>query len=284
MTKYHALIFSLIISLFLLPSLLRAKPAPKPALLLAKVYTDNIDVSQYWVSEKYDGVRAYWDGKQLISRQGNTYHAPKWFTAGFPHRPLDGELWVARNHFEKLISTVRKKHPIDKEWRQVRYMVFELPNARGTFSERLSRLKELFLGLENPYIKLIKQYRVKNHSDLMSQLDSIIKKGAEGLMLHHAKALYKTGRHDDLLKVKRYQDAEARVIQHFKGKGKYLDLLGSLLVETADGKRFKIGSGFSDKERKHPPAIGTLITYKFFGKTINGIPRFASFLRVRELM
>jgi len=280
MIKSRFLIFSLILSLFLLPSLLLAKPD----LLLAKVYSDNIDVSQYWVSEKYDGVRAYWNGKQLISRQGHPYYAPKWFTADFPNVALDGELWIARNHFEKLISTVRKKSPIDDEWRQVRYMVFELPQGAGTFSTRLSRLKNLFLSLKSPYIKLIKQYRVKSHALLMKELDDIIKKGAEGLMLHRADALYHTGRRDDLLKVKRYQDAEARVIKHLQGKGKYHHVLGALLVETAEGKRFKIGSGFSDEERKHPPAIGTLITYKFFGKTVNGIPRFASFLRVRNVM
>ncbi|RTZ62555.1 MAG: DNA ligase [Aquificaceae bacterium] len=283
MIKSRFLVFSLILSLFLLPSLLLAKPS-KPDLLLAKVYRDNIDISQYWVSEKYDGVRAYWNGKQLISRQGHPYYAPKWFTADFPNVALDGELWIARNRFEKLISTVRKKSPIDDEWRQVRYMVFELPQGEGTFSTRLSRLKNLFLSLKSPYIKLIKQYRVKSHALLMKDLDDIIKKDAEGLMLHRADALYHTGRRDDLLKVKRYQDAEARVIKHLQGKGKYHDVLGALLVETAEGKRFKIGSGFSDEERKHPPAIGALVTYKFFGKTVNGIPRFASFLRVRNVM
>ena len=283
MIKSHFFIFNLILSLFLLPSLLIAKPS-KPELLLAKVYKNNIDVSQYWVSEKYDGVRAYWNGKQLISRQGTPYYAPDWFTAGFPSKSLDGELWIARNSFEKLLSAVRKKLPIDKEWRQVRYMVFELPQGKGTFSERLSHLKQLFITLKNPYIKLIKQYRVKNHTQLMNNLDEIIKQGAEGLMLHYDNALYHTGRSDDLLKVKRYQDAEARVIKHIQGKGKYHDILGALLVETPDGKRFKIGTGFSDEERKHPPAIDSLVTYKFFGKTINGIPRFASFLRVRKLM
>ena len=253
MTKYHSFIFSLIISLLLFPSLLMAKPS-KPELLLAKVYTNNIDVSQYWVSEKYDGVRAYWNGQQFISRQGNPYYAPDWFITNFPNTPLDGELWIAHNSFEKLLSTVRKKSPIDKEWQQVRYMVFELPQGDGTFSERLSHLKHLFITLKNPYIRLIKQYRVKSHALLMKDLDTIIKEGAEGLMLHHAGALYHTGRSNDLLKVKRYQDAEARVITHFQGKGKYHNVLGSLLVETSEGKRFKIGTGFSDNDRKHPPS------------------------------
>ncbi|HIO92569.1 MAG TPA: DNA ligase [Leucothrix mucor] len=282
--KNYSRLICALLCLFLLPSQLAAKPASAPDLLLAKVYSNSIDVSQYWVSEKYDGVRAYWNGKHFISRQGNRYYAPAWFTVGFPAHPLDGELWIARNSFAKLLSAVRKKSPIDHEWRQVRYMVFELPNAKGTFSERLSRLKQIFSTLKNPQIKLIKQYRLSNHAALMDELDDVIKAGAEGLMLHHAEAIYHTGRSDDLLKVKRYEDAEARVIQHFKGKGKYQGLLGSLLVETTNGKQFKIGTGFSDKERKNPPAIGASISYKFYGKTVNGIPRFASFLRVREVM
>ena len=59
-------------------------------------------------------------------------------------------------------------------------------------------------------------------------------------------------------------------------------MLGAILVEYKDGVRFKIGSGFTIQQRQNPPAIGTIITYKFYGKTKNNKPRFASFLRVRE--
>src|SRR5690606_1286923 len=72
-----------------------------PALLLANVYQNSADVADYWVSEKLDGVRAYWDGQQLISRQGNRFNAPPWFTANFPDTPLDGELWGGRGTFEQ---------------------------------------------------------------------------------------------------------------------------------------------------------------------------------------
>jgi DNA ligase-1 len=267
---------------FLTTSAALADATPRPDLLLANVYENDIDVRQYWVSEKYDGVRAWWDGKQLISRQGNPYSAPAWFTEGFPSHPLDGELWIARNAFEQLVSTVRKDSPVDSEWRQVTYMIFELPNGKGTFTARLSALKEQLKDIQNPHIKLIDQYKVESHSALMKKLNEIVNAGGEGLMLHHANAHYHTGRSNDLLKVKPYQDAEARVIRHLAGKGKFKGLLGSLLVETPDGKQFRIGSGFSTEERKHPPPVGSLVTYKFFGKTRNGIPRFASFLRIRN--
>lgn len=100
-----------------------------PALMLAGVYRPGIELNAYWVSEKLDGVRAYWDGQRLISRRGNRYRAPAWFTRGFPPEPLDGELWSGRERFESLLSSARKQTPADAEWRQQRFMVFDLPQA-----------------------------------------------------------------------------------------------------------------------------------------------------------
>lgn len=277
------------VSIILLASMLYLSPAASlagtfdaPDLLLAKVYKQTADIEKYWVSEKYDGVRAYWDGTRFLSRQGNEYTAPEWFTAGFPKHPLDGELWIARNTFEQLISAVKKDKPIDEKWRQVRFMVFELPDTSGTFSDRLTQMKSLIEPIENKYIQLVEQYRVASHAALMKKLDQVVANGAEGLMIHHQNAHYKTGRTKDLLKVKRYADAEARVIKHLPGKGKYLGMLGAVLLETPEGIRFRIGTGFSDKERRSPPAIGAEVTYKFYGKTRKGKPRFASFLRASK--
>jgi DNA ligase-1 len=101
-------------------------------------------------------------------------------------------------------------------------------------------------------------------------------------MLHNGNAMYRAGRTIDLLKVKRFEDAEALVIAHLPGKGKYHNMLGALLVKTHDGKQFRIGSGFSDAERRHPPPIGSSITYQYTGFTRKGIPKFASFQRIRS--
>ena len=269
-------------SLALQPAI--ADPAPK--LALAKVYDfserPSDEIEQYWVSEKLDGVRAYWDGKKLISRQGNSYNAPNWFTKGFPAQPLDGELWIKRSTFEQLVSTVRKDKPIDSEWKQVKYMIFDLPASSSSFTDRLTELHQLLDDHDNPYLQLIKQYRLTDHDELQEKLKSVIKLGGEGLMLHRGDSSYKVGRTSDILKVKTYQDAEAIVIAHLPGKGKYEGMLGAILVELPDGKRFKIGTGFKDKDRKNPPVIGSEITYKYFGLTRKGIPKFASFLRIRK--
>ena len=261
-----------------------ADPAPK--LALAKVYQQTEDpagsVDQYWVSEKLDGVRAYWDGKKLISRQGNPYNSPEWFTKGFPVQPLDGELWIKRSTFEQLVSTVRKDKPIDSEWQQVKYMIFDLPASTSTFTNRRTELHQLLDDHDNPYLYLIKQYRLADHVELREKLNTVIKAGGEGLILHRGNSTYQAGRTSDILKVKSYQDAEAIIITHIPGKGKYKGMLGAILVEMPDGRQFKIGTGFKDKDRKNPPAIGSQITYKYFGLTRNGIPKFASFLRIRK--
>jgi DNA ligase-1 len=255
---------------------------PSPPVTLAKIYGEHIDISRYWVSEKLDGVRAYWDGEQLLSRQGNHFAAPDWFTAGFPDQPLDGELWLGRNRFQALMSIVKDRSGDPGNWQQVRYCVFDLPVQPGNFSQRLLALQKLLDQLKNPYLKLVKQFRVRNQDALMQELDAIMAMGGEGLMLHRADALHEAGRSGNLLKLKRYEDAEATVAAHLPGKGKYQGMLGALLVEGIDGLRFRIGTGFSDAERLNPPPVGTVITYKYYGKTRRGIPRFASFIRIRE--
>jgi DNA ligase-1 len=251
-----------------------------PALMLAQVYEPGVDVSGYWVSEKLDGVRAYWDGTHLVSRGGHRIRAPAWFVAGFPAEPLDGELWMGRGRFEELSGTVRRLEPEEDAWREVRYLVFDLPTLPQPFGARLDRLGELVREANNPRLALVEQARVQDTAALMARLDAVVGSGGEGLMLHRGGSLYRAGRSPDLLKLKPYQDAEARVVGHIQGKGKYLGMLGALEVEDGEGRRFRIGTGFTDAERRAPPPLGSRVTFQYRGRTEDGIPRFASFLRV----
>ena len=273
----------LLLLIGLMPSNIYSKDLPKPALMLANIYHEGINLSEYWVSEKYDGVRAIWDGKQLVSRGGNIYHAPKWFTQVLPKQKLDGELWIARQSFEQVVSTVRDKFPDDAAWRQIKFMVFDLPELPNSFDERLKKMEEVIKNIDTPWVKMVRQWKVASHPELMKELEVITKAGAEGLMLHKGSSFYKGKRSGDLLKVKSYEDAEATVVKHIKGKGKYTNMLGAMMVEMPNGTQFKIGSGFSDLERQNPPAVGKIITYQYRGKTKNGVPRFATYLRVREV-
>jgi DNA ligase 1 len=255
--------------------------AQVPEILLAQVYHDGITVNDYLVSEKLDGIRAVWDGKQLISRQGHPIHAPAWFVRKFPQQPLDGELWIARAQFERLSATVRRAQPDEAEWRHVAYFVFELPMAPGTFTQRAQHIEQLVKRQQSPYLKAIKQFRVADAAALKRTLDWVVARKGEGLMLHQADAPYLTGRSHVLLKLKPQLDAEAKVIAYVPGKGKYQGKMGALLVETTQGIRFKLGTGFKDSDRANPPPIGSQVTYTYRDLTKNGKPKFARFVRVR---
>ncbi|MGL4767825.1 MAG: DNA ligase [Formosimonas sp.] len=252
-----------------------------PDVLLTKELPAHVTVSDYLISEKYDGVRAYWDGAQLWFRGGGTIAAPAWFTAVLPKQALDGELWGGRGQFEQTASAVRQTVPNDAAWRQIRYMIFELPNGAGDFAQRAAQIEHIVAQMNQPHVQAVKQYHLASREQLQKNLDQVVAQGGEGLMLHLASAPYVTGRSDVLYKLKPLQDAEATVIAHLAGQGKYHNMLGALLVRTDDGREFKIGTGFSDEVRRQPPAIGTVVTYRYRGLTRNGLPRFASYWRVR---
>ncbi|MAZ90173.1 MAG: DNA ligase [Cellvibrionaceae bacterium] len=252
----------------------------QPKLLLANTYQPDIIVDDYWISEKYDGFRAFWDGESLWSRQGNKFEAPSWFIKGFPPQPLDGELWIGRQQFELLASTVSRAKA-HEGWRKVSFMVFDLPGSSQPFSERLEILQVLISGSASPYLKAVPQFRLSTHDQLLQELERRVAAGAEGLMLHHGESYYRSGRSSYLLKLKPLQDAEAKVLQHLPGKGKYHSMLGSLLVELPNGLQFRLGTGFTDAQRQTPPAVGAIVTFQYSGLTRRGIPRFARFHRQR---
>lgn len=254
----------------------------EPAILLANVYRNQVDVTQYLVSEKLDGVRAVWDGRRLRFRSGKPIHAPAWFVDALPAQPLDGELWIGRGSFERVSGIVRKEIPVDAEWRHVRYMIFELPGAPGSFRQRVDQIGQLVHQTNVPWLQRIDQSTVSDLNELQQWLATVLDAGGEGLMLHRADAVYETGRSDTLLKLKPWLDAEAEVIAHRAGKGRHTGRLGALQVRTPEGKTFLLGTGFSDAQRQNPPPIGARVTYRYRELTRTGLPRFASFLRVRE--
>lgn len=266
------------------PASASTSPQVLPGLALGEVYRPGIDLDAYLISEKLDGVRGYWNGSRFITRGGLPITAPAWFTTGFPAVALDGELWMGRGTFARLSGTVRRYEPDEDAWRRVRYMVFDLPDHPGDFETRLNALRGLLATSPSPFIGLVEQTRVADHDALMVALEQVVAAGGEGLMLHRRDSLYRIGRTADLLKVKPYLETDARVIAHLPGRGRHEGRMGSLLVEEADGTRFRLGTGFSDVERDDPPPIGSIVNFKYHGRTTNGLPRFASFLRRVETL
>jgi DNA ligase 1 len=253
-----------------------------PDVLLAQNAPPGLDPAGYWVSEKLDGVRALWDGRSLRFRSGRTVVAPAWFIARLPATPLDGELWMGHGTFDALSGAVRRTQPLEAEWQKIKFMVFELPKAPGTFTQRIWQMQAIVKTADWPQLQAVEQTEVANHAALQARLKAVMAAGGEGLMLHRASAPVTAGRSDVLLKLKAVQDAEALVVGHEPGKGKFEGMLGALDVQTTSGLRFKLGTGLSDAQRQNPPAIGTTVTYTYRDVTPSGKPRFASFLRVYD--
>lgn len=261
---------------------LAADLAP-PALLLARIMPADIDPTRYLVSEKLDGVRAVWDGRELRFRSGRKVPAPGWFVAALPPRALDGELWLGRGRFDALSAIVRREVPDDAEWRQVRYMIFELPGAPGSFTERAVAMRQI-AAAGPAWLHAVEQLSVVDRKALERTLREVVRAGGEGLMLHLASGPYETGRSDALLKLKPMQDAEATVVGHLPGKGKYQGMTGALLMRmpaAEGGHRFRLGSGLTDALRRDPPPVGSLVTYRYTERTARGVPRFPRYWRLR---
>ncbi len=250
--------------------------ADKPNLLLLKVYKDQ-NITGWVMSEKLDGIRAYWNGKKLLTRNGKDIYLPSWFTKDFPPFELDGELWTKRKNFE-YISSVVLGSAYPENWERFTYNIFEVPNAKGGLFERLSKVKPY----ESKILKIIPQIKVKNKDHLQKFLKEIEAKGGEGVVVRDPNSLYISKRTSKALKVKSFYDTECKVIRHIKGHGKFKGMLGSLECRLENGTLFKIGSGFTNQERKNPPPIGSIITFKYKEFTKYGKPRFPVFLRIRK--
>ncbi|MFV8751495.1 DNA ligase [Nannocystaceae bacterium ST9] len=257
-----------------------AGTANAPPLLLAHRWDDQ-DPTGWWLSEKLDGVRAYWDGKQFVSRLGNAYLAPEWFIEGLPDFPLDGELFAGRGRFQHAVSVARR---MDKGegWRSLAYVVFDAPALGHGFEDRIRHLEDHFGARPVAQAKVLEHRVCAGLDDLTFELRRVEALGGEGVMLRRPGSRYVAGRSDTLLKVKSFLDTEARVVGYQAGTGKHQGRLGALQVELPDGTRFKVGTGMSDAERESPPAVGEIITVRYQELTDGGVPRFPSYVGVRS--
>lgn len=258
----------------------RADSKDGPPMLLAESWDNAQDLAGWWMSEKLDGVRAYWDGRQFVSRQGNLYHAPDWFVEGLPAEPLDGELWIGRKAFQRTVGIVRRQDKTDL-WNEVKYLVFDAPGHGGSFEERMAHLAAEIGKWKSKFTSILDHSVCKGVDHLREELKRVEALGGEGLMLRQPGSKYVAGRSSTLLKVKSFLDAEAVVIGHEPGRGKHTGRLGALVAKLPSGKTFSVGTGFTDKERAAPPAVGSTITFRYQEFSDGGIPRFPSFVRSR---
>ena len=260
--------------------LILSVPSYASDLMLPDIYAEQVNVSGWLMSEKLDGVRGYWNGRQLVSKNGNVFSPPAEFVRDLPPFPVEGEIWGGRGTFEQTVAIVKKEKP-HNGWLQLKLAIFDVPEASGGFTERIAKAEKWFAAHPSVYAFIIRQTTINDPAELQQQLAGIEKLGGEGLIVRKPDALYSAGRSTEILKVKNYQDSEAVVVAHLPGAGRNAGRLGSLLVELDDGRQCKIGGGFSDAERESPPPVGAVITFKYYGKYQSGLPKFPSFLRVR---
>lgn len=261
---------------------------------LAQAWSDKVDPTGYVMSEKLDGMRAYWSGGKLWTRTGNVIHAPAWFTASLdPAVELDGELFMGRGRFQECVGITRR-HDASAEWAKIQYVIFDAPMAGGGILARLEAAAKAVsaspaggagsAAVPTGTFAIVHPHSVcTGHSHLLEELALVQALGGEGMMLRKAAAVHRGGRSADLLKVKDFKDDEAIVVKHEEGEGRHQGRVGALVCKARNGKMFKVGSGFTDEQRafNKAPKAGTVITYKFFELTTDGIPRFPTFLRVR---
>ncbi|MFO0600688.1 MAG: DNA ligase [Myxococcaceae bacterium] len=251
--------------------------AEGPPVLLAHKWENDVELSGWWISEKLDGVRAYWDGTQFLSRLGNKFFAPPWFTEKFPKHPLDGELWGGRKQFQRTVGIVKRQDETPL-WKELQYVVFDAPAHGGIFEERIAFIEQLVKELKVDWLRACEHVQCTDVEHLKRELSRVEGLGGEGLMVRQPRSRYEAGRSSTLLKVKNFHDSEARVIGHVPGAGRHKGRLGALLVEMPDGTQFNVGTGFSDAEREKPPAIGAIITYRYQELSNAGVPRFPSYV------
>lgn len=266
-------LFLSIILIFTLQTFANAVQLQKP-----KTYNKSFDIKNWMMSEKLDGIRAYWNGVNLLSKNGNIIHAPLWFIKDFPKFELDGELWTKRDNFENIQSIVLDKIP-SKYWNQITFNIFEVPNVKGDFITRIQKIKTWQNENSNKYIKIIEQIKCLNKEHLEKYLNKLVNLKAEGIIIKNPKPEYFTGRSSNILKVKKFKDMEGKVIGiNYNKKNTFK----SLVLKLDNGVIFNLGNGFSKEERLSHPKLKDIVTFKYYNLTRFGKPKFASFLRVRK--
>jgi len=228
--------------------------------LLAKTWMPDINPSGFLISEKLDGVRSIWNGKHLLSREGNRFHAPDWFTAQLPNVMLDGELWLGRDMLQETVSIVTTER-MDKGWNRITYMLFDVPDIRAPFEQRLEILRKVAGHIKICHV--LDQIKCTSREHMDQALKVVKSMNGEGLMLRKPGSFYEHKRSSTLYKVKTWIDAEAVVIDHTPGKGKYVGMMGNLVCRLPSGVQFEIGTGFDDDDRTNPPPVGSTVMFKY---------------------
>ena len=275
----------------------------------------------WYISEKYDGIRAIWDGEKFISRGQKVFtYVPDYFKQLMPPGvALDGEIWVSRNNFKDAsrlsnlkVGSSKTQKEIDKLWKgtndnnSVKYMVYDIPDSNQPFQIRMKLLeqiinnrvivwKDIMKEKNECPIRFTKQTLIESMEQLVNTYKKLTEQGAEGVMLRAPNSPYETKRSKYLLKYKIKDDAEAIVTGYTMGTGKYTGLMGSLdcdliINKKPSGIKFNIGTGFTDKDRteyNNPKStsyipIGSIVSFSYMELSPDSVPRHPVYRGIRD--
>lgn len=244
------------------------------------------NIESYAISEKFDGVRGIWDGKEMFSKNGKKLAIPPCFAEKLAILELkdgefvEGELWADYGKFAEVSSLARRKNPTCAEFESVKYLIFNAQlNESSDFLANLSKIQSILESHKTPQIRTITQHKFSSSKELQDFFDAVVAKGGEGVILRDSHTAFK---------LKAQHDAECKIIDYTRGKGRLSGKVGAIVCESLADKNagikngiiFRIGSGLSDEMRTNPPKIGTIITYKFSGVSKNSVPLHTRFWRV----
>lgn len=244
------------------------------------------NIESYAISEKFDGVRGIWDGKEMFSKNGKKLAIPPCFAEKLAILELkdgefvEGELWADYGKFAEVSSLARRKNPTCAEFESVKYLIFNAQlNESSDFLANLSKIQSILESHKTPQIRTITQHKFHSSKELQDFFDAVVAKGGEGVILRDSHTAFK---------LKAQHDAECKIIDYTRGKGRLSGKVGAIVCESLADKNagikngiiFRIGSGLSDEMRTNPPKIGTIITYKFSGVSKNSVPLHTRFWRV----
>lgn len=156
------------------------------------------DLTNWILSEKFDGIRAYWDGKNLLSKQNKIIKCPDWFTEDLPkEKILDGEIWLRRNSFDEL-NSILKSNQNESYWLNVKLVVFDIV-CEGIFTERMKKLE----NIQFPNHVIIPEREIcQSNEHLIAKMKRIVLLGGEGLIANDPNSDYVPERTSSVIKVK----------------------------------------------------------------------------------
>jgi DNA ligase-1 len=263
------------------PAPAAAAVSTKPPMMLLETWDGKLDPTGWYFSEKYDGVRGWWDGKEFVSRGGNAYVAPALFKAKMPRTVIEGELWMGRGTFQTCSGVARGGSPDD--WANMKFMAFDVPDPQAPLELRLTKLYSEAQLASCPWLVAVEQTVVKSAAHLRQLVADVEAKGGEGGVIRRPGSTYKLdSRSTDWLRVVSVLRDEAVVIGYTKGKGGRGGGIGALICAMPNGQQFRVGTGLKAADLQNPPPVGTVITYGYKKLTDGGVPREPRYVGVRD--